>query len=174
MEQQITFTLGGFVAAILAVVGVGRALGFNKMRKDVRAFLMDWNGEPARDGFEGRESFPTRMTKVEKRTQELARNGGSSVADKVHDIARDIDEIKKSAESNGAAIARVDTRIAGVEERVTDHRRRNDEAVRLLRESLEHKLADLMEGQVDSARLEAYRATLVEIGMVDRAAEGKH
>ena len=37
------------------------------------SFLEDWNGEPERDGYEGRPSFPARLTRVEQRDENLRR-----------------------------------------------------------------------------------------------------
>lgn len=89
-----------------------------------REFLADWRGEPARDGYEGRLSFPARMAQVEQRTaslnhdfrddiggrlalveelltivqaqtKQLERNGGSHLADTVHRTAESVGRLEE-------------------------------------------------------------------------------
>lgn len=175
--------LGGALVGIAAVLGaigvIWRQGGFGKLKKRTADFLDDWNGEAPRPGYEGRKSFPVRMAEIEQTVAQLKRNGGSSVADAVHEVARGVEELKRTAVANREAIARLDERHNHTDERITDHRKRNDEAATLLRAELERraqemqvalvernrtldeKLAEISE---DVFRASAARAILTELG----------
>lgn len=64
---------------------------------------------------------------------EVRHNGGGSLKDKIHTIGGSVDQIKVTLAENGEHLTRVD-------ERVTEHRRRNDAAAIALREHLDKKL----------------------------------
>lgn len=64
---------------------------------------------------------------------EVRHNGGGSLKDRIHAIGGSVDQIKVTLAENGEHLTRVD-------ERVTEHRRRNDAAAVALREHLDKKL----------------------------------
>lgn len=171
----------GFIAVI---AGLWRFWRVGRQLEGLGHFLKDWNGEPPRPGFAGRPSFPERMTAqeeraetIEKRTADmnhemrgeissrlilleetaaqLKRNGGTSVADAVHRIKEIVDEIKAATADNQTALTRVD-------ERVTEHRRRGDEAIAELRKYLTDRLNAM---EISTAQFEAMRASLHELGI---------
>lgn len=87
----------GFLAAIAATAGVtlDRLLGRRSIGRKLDEFLSDWNGTPERPGVARRPgvlerlgSHDAALAVVESRTAQLERNGGTSLADTVHDIAR--------------------------------------------------------------------------------------
>lgn len=172
-------------ASVVAAFGIlSKFFGIGEMWTGTRNFLKDWNGEPARPGFAGRPSFPERMTaqeqqaeKIEKRTadlnhdmrgeiasrlilledatKQLRRNGGTHLADVVHDIAEDVRELKATTQANGAAMERANQRI-------TEHRRRQEETIVSLRAYLTERLNAM---EISHAQFDAMRASLHELGI---------
>lgn len=183
--------VGGVAAFLAALTAIWKWLGIGRLKDRTSHFLDDWNGEPARAGRDAVPSFPERMTAVEKRTaalnhdmrgelasrltlleeqlnavedatRQLRHNGGSSMADKLARAVEGIDEVKDSVRGNREALAGLDRRLLGVDERITDHRRRNSEQVEQLRAEIEWRLA--VAGD-DQQRASAYRSALHEIGI---------
>lgn len=163
--------------AILAAAGILAALGVlwrgSKPLRDtarmVRLFLLDWLGEPARPGVDARPSFPQRMAEVEhrthlteRRTADLAHTFRGEVNSHLALLARSLGRLEDHVNNNGAGIDRLDARIHTVEERITDHRRRNDEQIAALRAEVDRRLSGI---QGDLLRAETYRAALHELGL---------
>lgn len=79
--SEITSGPGAWIIGVAAVCTALTVIGhfthagevFSGIRKIARlahlqeSFFLDWNGEPGRDGFEPRPSFPARMARVEQR-----------------------------------------------------------------------------------------------------------
>lgn len=161
------YLVGGVVGAAAltaALSALWRFFHLGEMRKGIADFLADWGGAPARPGVKAVPSFPERMAVVEERTFQLDRNGGQSLADAVHDTRRDIgtvseavEDIRAKAEANADALAAIDRRVIGLDERVSDHRRRNDKQIELLREEIRLRLDD-------AERNKALVAVLAELG----------
>lgn len=143
---------GGIVGAAVFVSALAvlyRSFRIGELRKGTRDFLRDWAGDPSRPGVDAVPSFPERMAAIEKRTMQLERNSGKSLADTVHNVARDVkhldegvNDLRNKAKDSGDAIQSVDQRIGSLDERVSDHRRRNDLQAEQLRAYLEQRLND--------------------------------
>lgn len=172
-----------WTAGILTALGViYKALHIGEVLRDLRSlarlsklqetFLADWNGEPARPGADARPGLPDRIAKIEKQTHEIKGRDAQLV------VALEV--LADSARDNGAKIDRLDERVIGLDERVTDHRRRNDATAELLRVELERRAAELAvrldehNQQVDDRlagisdnllHAETMRAALVELGL---------
>lgn len=108
--------------------------------------------------------------------RELHPNGGSSMRDTVnataagvHALGDKADRLEGYAAANREGIARLDTRVTDLDEkvdaqgtRITDHRRRNDETIAGLREFIEHEHREALLAN------EALRVSLAEALAVDR------
>lgn len=132
--------LGGllYAAAVVGALGVlWRALKARELLRGVRLFLADWFGSPGRPGVAAVPSFPERMSEVESATVAI-----------VDSIERLHDAQGRSAEA-----------FALLDQRVSDHRRRNEEQAELLRAAMQERL-DRLQAQND-----AYRASLHELGL---------
>lgn len=149
-------------AAFLTACGVlVRALHLDETLKGTRNFLVDWQGEPARPGVEARPSFPERMASVEqqaalvdRRTAELNHELRGELISRLVLLHEGQDKLHVTADRNADAIARLD-------DRVTDHRRRNEQQVENLRADLDRRLRNI---SGDLLRAETFRAALVELG----------
>lgn len=102
------------------------------------------------------------MEELDRRTKQLQRNGGSSVADAVHKTAEGIEDLQERAKINRAAIQGLDARLTGMDQRVTDHRRRNEQQMDELRREVQRRLSVAGDDQV---RRGAYQSILHELGM---------
>jgi len=143
-------TIAGGLAMLVGVVTAAHrwSVPFRHAWGRVSDFLDDWRGEPARDGRDAIPSFPARMKGLEETakalqaaaddqrhyTHELSHFARSDLAGRLQlvqatleqqktDSARDVGELK-------AGLARLDGRV-------TSHRRRNDEQIRLLQEAVD-------------------------------------
>jgi len=70
--------LGGNVAVVVALL----RKAWPVLRR-LRDLLDDWNGEPARPGVPPRSGVMVRLESIEKRTEQLEHNGGSSLRDDI-------------------------------------------------------------------------------------------
>lgn len=147
-----------WAAGVATAIGVlWRFLHVGELLTGTRNFLKDYNGEPARPGVEQRPGLPERLGKIEAHTHELK---GAFPA-----MVVALDELQRSLAENG--------------NRITEHRRRNEDQALLLRmeleqraKTLEDKLAErnaavdarLEHLSDDLLRAETYRASLVELG----------
>lgn len=153
--------LAGLLAAIASIY---KLLHLGEMFRGTRNFLADYNGEPQRPGFEGRKGLPERITSIEQHMNEV-KGAMPSLAQALSDLA-------ETSTSNGEKIDKLD-------QRVTDHRRRNDEQATLLRTELERRARELesrtdqrnaeVDGKLerlanDLFRAQAGRAILHELG----------
>lgn len=89
---------------------------------------------------------------------EVRHNGGGSLKDNIHRIGAAVEQIKTSLTENAEHLRTLDSRV-------TDHRRRNDAAALALREHLDKKLAEVVEGQI---RSDGLQAVLHELGIQER------
>lgn len=146
------------VAAVVAALGViSRFLHLPELLKGTRLFLHDWLGEPARDGVEARLSFPARMAKVEQRTEALHHNLSVELNSRMDLVANSLDGIQGRADENKTSLDRLEERLNGVDQRITDHRRRNDETIA----ALQTAIAEQGDGRLV---VETARAVLTELG----------
>lgn len=126
-------------AGLVTALGVlWRALHLGELTRGTRLFLLDWFGEPARDGREAVPSFPARIAAVERRTADLAHDFRGELSSRLTLLAYTVDRVHDATTSNAE-------RLTLLDERVSDHRRRNDEQVRLLREAIARTEAQLTE-----------------------------
>ena len=127
-------------------------------------------------GFAGIGERLDRVEELAKSShRELHPNGGSSMRDTVNATAAGVEAIADKAErlegyaaANRAGIARLDTRVTDLDEkvehqgeRITEHRRRNEETVDRLQAYLEGERHDLI------ARAQGLEASVHELLMVD-------
>lgn len=161
-------------AVLLWAAGVVTALGvlwkflhIGEISKGLRHLVQGWNGQPERPGFDRVPGVPERLAKIEKQTHEVK---GAMPA-----MVVALDELQRWATENGS-------RIDAVNERITEHRRRNDDQAALLRKELEDR-ASKLEAKLDARnavvderldhlsddllRAETYRASLVELHGID-------
>lgn len=166
-----------------AVTALWKFLHLSEILRDIRnllrlsnlqaSFLQDWNGEPARPGKEGVPSVPERLNLVERRTAALNHTFAGEMTSRLTLIADDLTEVKSQSRANFDALARLD-------DRVTDHRRRNEEQSSILRAELERRAQDLenklnernriVDNRLDHIsddllRAETMRSALVELGL---------
>lgn len=125
--------LGVFV---LAVAATWRSMGLGSLLRGTRLFLLDWFGEPARPGVEARPSFPERMADVERRvatvderTGQLNHEMRGELTSRLTMLAFTVDQLH--VHSTGTT-----DRLQALDARVSDHRRRNDEQIRLLADAV--------------------------------------
>lgn len=169
------------------------------------SFLQDWNGDPPRPGYDGRLSFPERMTRVEERsaalnhdmrgeissrlalleaalqsvderTQQLQRNGGSSVADKVHEavrvvgeIAQAVDRLEVTSQQNREGINQLGRRVTAVDEKAAALGERQ-EVLRSADQQFMRELQHYIETQYRDVLManEGLRASLNEALSIDQ------
>lgn len=109
-------------AAVVGALGVLlRALRLPELTRHLRLFLLDWLGEPERPGLPARPSFPERMGDVEA----AARESSSRLL-----------TLQDTTAALFAQVERSSDQLRRLDERVTEHRRRNEEQVALLREAV--------------------------------------
>lgn len=83
---------GGAAGAFLAIYSAAKVVRGAWLRVD--AFLADWNGDPARPGWQGRQSMPERVSALEGRLAavelQVTPNGGetATLADRVVRVER--------------------------------------------------------------------------------------
>lgn len=135
-----------YAAAAAGALGVlWRSLKpFRELLRRVRLFLIDWLGTPARPGVAAVPSFPERMGEVESATV--------AVAQALADLAGSVSQLHTAQEHAAEAFVQLDNRV-------TDHRNRNEKQAELLQAALQERL-DRLQLQND-----AYRASLVELGI---------
>lgn len=128
------------VATVTTALGVlVRQLKLAQLLTETRTFLRDWLGTPDRDGVSGVPSFPARMAAVEHGAEQLREQLRDTLDARLTALAFTVDATHQAAVSNAE-------RMAVLDARVTDHRRRNDEQVGLLREAVaELRAAQLVE-----------------------------
>jgi hypothetical protein len=170
------------VAAVVTALGViARMLHLPEIRRGFRDFLQSWNGQPKRPGVEAVPGFPEQMadtkadlTKMKADVHTIkGRDGALVVA---------LEQIAASAAATAAALIRVENRANVTDERISEHRRRNEETARQLQKAVEQTAADLerklaernaaldrtLAGMSqDRAQNEAMRASLTEIGLTE-------
>lgn len=88
MKLETFLLLGGAATAFTMIVAALAALGkvirfFIDLRDDVREFLLDWRGRPAKDG---RPETPGVVHRINTIEQQLKPNGGQSMYDKVTQV----------------------------------------------------------------------------------------
>lgn len=134
-------------AAVATALGVlWRFLHLSEILRGVRLFLLDWLGQPARPGAEAVPSFPERMAQVEQRTADLAHDFRGELTSRLTLLAYTVDRTHEQIATNTEHLTRLEAHQETADARITDHRRRNDEQIGLLREAV--------------ARLELAQATL--------------
>lgn len=124
---------------ILAAAGVVAALGvlwrstrgLRRLVRRVVLFLEDWNGEPARPGRAEVPSVPARLTALEQALQALP------------ELAELVRQLRVAVSDNAQRVDVASERLTHLDSRVLDHRRRNEEQVRLLRVELEQRIGEL-------------------------------
>lgn len=135
--------LGAVVVFLAAVVASWRLMGLGSLLKGTRLFLLDWFGEPPRPGVPARPSFPERMAEVEQqarrvdeRTSQLNHEMRGELTSRLTMLAFTVDQLHVHTTGATDRLAQLDTRLTDLDARVSDHRRRNDEQVTLLREAV--------------------------------------
>lgn len=92
------FTLIGIAIAVSTILGAWFAvhqlikpfvMKFKSWATNWEQFMVDWSGEPAR---EGRDAVPGVMSRLNKIDGELSRNGGRSIKDTVNRIEKRLKE----------------------------------------------------------------------------------
>lgn len=148
-------------AVVGAAAGLWRALRLGQLLRGTRAFLEDWQGEPARPGRERRPSVPERLANVETHLDDTGGQMSGLAAGLVR-LQERADLNRDGIAENRTALQRLDDRLGSLDARVTEHRRRNGEQLAELRVEVERRLTTLT---TDLTRAEAYRAALVELGL---------
>lgn len=120
--------LGAVAVFLAAVVASWRLMGLGSLLKGTRLFLLDWFGEPPRPGVPARPSFPDRMAEVEQQARR--------VDERLTLLAFTVDQLHVHTTGATDRLAQLDSRLTDLDARVSDHRRRNDEQVTLLREAV--------------------------------------
>lgn len=162
-----------WTAAVLTALGViYRLLHLGEIVRGLLLIVRQWHGEKGAPGIPARMSIPEIIDYQSKQLHEIKGRDAQLV------VA--LEQLAQSANDNGVKIDRLDERVIGLDERVTDHRRRNEDQARVLREELERRAADLeakllQRNEVVDARLadlsddllraETMRAALVELGL---------
>lgn len=116
-------------AAATAVGVLWRFLHLGEVLRGTRLFLVDWFGQPERPGAAAVPGFPERMATVESRTADLAHDFRGDLTSRLTLLAYTVDQLHIHSTDARDYMVRLD-------ERVTDHRRRNEEAIRLLSEAV--------------------------------------
>jgi hypothetical protein len=162
-----------WTAGVLTAVGViYRFFHVGEIVRGILNFLRDYHGEPARPGVEARPGLPERLARIESQTGEIK---GRDLQ-----LLTELKRLARSADDNGEKIDRLDERVITLDERVTDHRRRNEEQAAVLRAELERRATELearlqernsnLDARLDRIsddllRAEAMRAALTELGL---------
>lgn len=128
---------GAVLAFLAAVAAAWRSMGLGSLLRGTRLFLLDWFGEPARPGVDARPSFPERMAEVEanarrvdQRTSELNHEMRGELTSRLTLLAFTVDQLHQHTTATTDRLSALDTRVS-------DHRRRNDEQIELLRQAVE-------------------------------------
>lgn len=117
-------------AAVVTALGVlWRWLHMGELLRGTRLFLLDWFGQPERPGAEAVPGFPERMSSVEKRTADLADDFRGELTTRLTQLAFTVDRTHDHLTTTANDVQRLDARVS-------DHRRRNDEQIQLLREAI--------------------------------------
>jgi hypothetical protein len=159
---EVYATLGAVGAFLLAVGAIWKSLGLGSLLKGTRDFLVDWNGEPERPGRDRIPSVPERIKAVEDRTADMNHGMRGEMSSRLILLGEALDKLSTLGESNATSLARLEGRVDGLDRRVTDHRRRNEEQTEAFRLYMEKRLSELGD---DRLRAEAYRAALHELGV---------
>lgn len=125
--------------ALLAAAAVVTALGVlwrstrpaRRLSRSLRAFVEDWNGEPARPGRQATHPIPERLARIELQLVDVPQ------------LAVGLEALHSQARATAARVVSVDERLGLLDRRVTDHRRRNDRQIELLRAEVELRLGQL-------------------------------
>jgi hypothetical protein len=176
--------ISAFLAASAVVVKGVRGSKWALIRAQTRVNLhrmgLDWVGEESRPGFEGRPSFPERMTRDEEVTAAVNHYVRGELTSRISLVAQDVDVIKAQGGETSNAVARLDYRVNGLDQRITSDRERGEREAALLRAELERRASDLEQALAernkvidtrlsglshDLLRGETYRASLVELGL---------
>lgn len=120
---------GAGAGTIALLATFWRRLHISELLKGLREFLEDWRGEPARPGRDEIKPFPVRMTALERRAADLDHRVRGEVSSRLTLIQETVDESRAQGASNHEALIRLDSRV-------TDHRRRNEEQIKLLQEAI--------------------------------------
>lgn len=134
--QELAAAVGAVAVFVGAVVSLWRWSKLGELVKGIRLFLADWFGEPERPGRPELPSFPARMARVEDRAACLAQKLGDDVTAKLTALAYTVDRVHDQGSTSAERLAQLDARVS-------DHRRRNDEQVALLREAVARNAAAL-------------------------------
>jgi hypothetical protein len=135
---------GDVTAQLLAAAAAITALGVlwtatrpvRRLAAAVRAFLEDWNGEPARPGRAATDPFPERLARIELQLVDVPA------------LTAGVEQLSVQLSSTGARVASLDDRLGLIDRRVADHRRRNDRQIELLRAEVELRLGQLVAAQL--------------------------
>ena len=171
--------IGGVAAFLLALGVIAKALHLPEIRKGTREFLRAFFGEPARPGFDAVPGIPEQLAdnrdhlaKLQEDMHEIKGRDGQLV------VA--LEQIAASARATAEALSRVENRANIMDERINDHRRRNEETAKVLQRAVEQTATDLQRKldqrnaeldqrldtmSADRAQNEAMRASLTEIGL---------
>jgi hypothetical protein len=160
--ETVWAIVAGLVSLGVLLGGLSRFLHIGQTAKHLRLFLLDWLGEPERPGVEARPSFPERMAKVERRTETLQHDFATETTSRLMLIGETVDRAAVITDENHNALSRVDFRLNGIDQRINDHRRRNDEQIESLRLEVERRVTLLGPNQAQSAMM---HAALSELGM---------
>lgn len=150
-----------------AIKAIGRGVqGMYRLYIATQRFVHDWFGD------EGQPSITVRIGRME---DQLRPNGGGSLRDAVDRAAREARQAAGEARTAATEAGRVgritESLQQGVEDlrhdqsaqgqRITDHRRRNDEQIQALREYLESERDDLLLAK------QGLEASITELLMVE-------
>jgi hypothetical protein len=172
-------------ASILWLAGLIGALAFlwrtlfRKGFRRSREFFRAWFGEPEAPGVDRRPGLPETVAQMAGQVHEI-RARDDQVLAFMKEIAGQLTDNGRKTDALDLKVERVDTRVIGLDQRVTDHRRRNDETARLMREELLRRAAEVEEKlnvhneavderlehiSEDLLRAETMRAALMELGL---------
>lgn len=166
-----------WAAGVLAALGViYKAIHLGPAIRKAKDFARSWFGEPAAPGVEARPGLPETVAKMAAHIHEIKGRDAT--------IAQFLQDISEKMTENGLKVDRIDERVLHLDERVTDHRRRNEEQATLLRADLERRARELENARLerdqvvderfdhisdDLLRAETMRSALVELGLdIDR------
>lgn len=132
-------TADGLLAAAAVVTAVGvlwrSTRPARRLAKALRLFVEDWNGEPARPGRTATHPIPERLSRIELQLVDLPQ------------LTVGMEQLHTQARATAARVVSVDERLGLLDRRVTDHRRRNDRQIDLLRAEVELRLSQLAGAQ---------------------------
>jgi hypothetical protein len=112
------------VSAILGAVSLIGVVVMRPLRRtlgQLREFLDDWRGEPARPGSAARPGVPERLAAIEQRTTEVERevrtNGGSTLRDRAESNRNAIRDLAGKLDAHLRWAHETTKRLEGAEER---------------------------------------------------------